>query len=771
MPSLKVPFRGLNTSMYPHRVPSGTADRAVNVTLYDGDLQRRKGFTELEDDVAADGHEHDVLNACIAHFADGDVYIVCKLADGTLRQRKIYPADAGSFTTISTSINHTGSDRGWFFMWADRLHYFDRIGGSSWNPDVNSGTAYKAGLPRPLVGPIIGAAAGGEKEGRYHVAAVYYNSATDEFGQLSSMQTGGSMPLECRIADNTGGIAISNWKTGDAIPGGGNYTADQTLRDHTEAIKHEWTHVAFFSSMGHTEYIGLGSGVECFSYRLYMDAMLGIGEAGPPGLNKADHVLSIHDIATNAGGEPPLSIFGCYDGEQAIYGGIYSGANLVVGEVQYSLVNHPTQVPSNHTYSIGGDSKTLVPKPWVGKLMLGTAGKLTDIVAGGGAIVAFTPTSATLLDKGGDGRLWPRLLEGSKGCIATGAAVGGPRGIHAMGNRSWLAIGSGARLDLATKRIEPTLAEIPEARRGFAVAARYGYRDQVWMAVVRPIGLVAQRILIYDESNNEFTTFDPACLGTRGSYSTSQAGGDNDLTFTAEAPGTPSTGISVEFTTGGTAGRESITVTALAIVIAIEAGVSTGQDVMDAFNLCADAVALATCTLKDGNDGTGTLPGAIAETSLSVGSDEAILAMCELALPNAEPQMLLFTDIGRVLQYPDGDEDEAVAGLASYASDWRGYFFQEFVNRDQRLCEVRTHAGTNVSGNVRLGVRAMRTADESLTPRGKVIQKSSLVDRAGVEFVPLQGNLFQLQFFSPHTVTAQWTIRDLALRTEMMKTA
>lgn len=769
MPSLKVAFRGLNTSKYPHRVPSGTADLAVNVTVRGGDLQRRGGFGELEDDVNGSGGS--VLNACVAHFADGDIYIVCKVADAKLYQRRIYSVDAADFTEITTSITHNASDRGWFFMSGDRLYYFDRAGGSSWNPDVNSGTAYKAGLMRPSVGPVIGIAAGGEKDGRYHVAAAYYNSATREIGQLSSMQTGAGMPLECRLEDpdTKSGIVVSNWKTGDAIPGGGNYTADQTLRSHTEAIKHEWTHVAFFTSMGQTEYIGLGLGAECFSYRLYMDAMLAIGNAGPAGLNKADHVLRVHEIATNAGGEPPLSNIGCFDGEQAVYGGIYSGATLVPGEVQYSLLNHPTQVPSEHTYSIGGDSKTFVPKPWVGKLMLGSAGQLVDLAAGHGAVVAFTPTSATLLDKGGDGRLWPRLLHGSKGCIATGAAVGGPRGVHAMGNRSWLVISGGDWIDLAVDRIEPTLAAIPEPQRALCVAGRYGYRDQVWMAVARTVGLAAQQILIYDESSDEFTMFAVASLGVRAAYSTNEAGDNNDLTFTAEPPGTPGNSMTVEFVTGGTAGSETVTVSAYAAVITIEAGSTTGQNVMDAFNLCADAVALMTCTLKSGNDGTGTLPGAIASTQLSGGTDEGIKAMCELARPNAEPQMLVFTDAGRILDYPRVHTDVRGASSLDYACRWRGYFFQEWVHRDQSLREVRTHAGTNVSGNVRLGLRALRTADESVTQQEKLIQKSSLVDRSGLGLLPLEGNLFQLEFWSPQTVVDQWTIRDLALRTELAK--
>ena len=144
MPLLRTQFGGLNSDQFPNRLPEGAADKMLNVTLDKGDLKKRSGFAEYEDDVtgSADG----VLNIFVARFANADVYVVCKCDDGKLWQRRVYASAASSFTEIATEVTHNANDRGWFFMWADRLHYFDRAGGSRWHPDHLTGDskAYKA---------------------------------------------------------------------------------------------------------------------------------------------------------------------------------------------------------------------------------------------------------------------------------------------------------------------------------------------------------------------------------------------------------------------------------------------------------------------------------------------------------------------------------------------------------------------------------------------------------------------------------------------------
>ncbi|HUU96003.1 MAG TPA: hypothetical protein VM487_09695, partial [Phycisphaerae bacterium] len=188
MTAIRQPLRGLNTDLYPTRLPSGTADVALNCTVTDG-LAKRDGFALWEDDVLGTGASVAVLSMTVARFADGHVYVVCKCADGKLYQRCVYSGDAGVFTLITGGQTHDTSDPGWFFLWRDRLHHFDRVGGTRWNPDVNSGVAYKAGLGKPTTGMTYAAAAGGEKDGRYHVCYSLYNSTTGEESAVSTFQT------------------------------------------------------------------------------------------------------------------------------------------------------------------------------------------------------------------------------------------------------------------------------------------------------------------------------------------------------------------------------------------------------------------------------------------------------------------------------------------------------------------------------------------------------------------------------------------------------
>lgn len=99
------------------------------------------------------------------------------------------------------------------------------------------------------------------------------------------------------------------------------------------------------------------------------------------------------------------------------------------------------------------------------------------------------------------------------------------------------------------------------------------------------------------------------------------AGANNSLLYTAATKGIGGNNISVEYTVGGTAGSEVVTVTGAAISVQIEAGVSTATQFKTAWDAVAGAVALAAVANAGGDSGAGTLPGAVAATPLAGGLD------------------------------------------------------------------------------------------------------------------------------------------------------
>ena len=737
---MSIPFGGLNLDRHPNRLADGDADRAINVVGDDLDLSRRQGFAEVEDDVKGDGAA--VKNIFAAHFSDGDVYIVCVIG-AALYQCRIYNAEgaaATSFSAISTGHTHNANDRGWGFVWDNFFHYGDRGGLSKWCPERNSGTAYKAGLPRPSTGAAIETADSGEKNGHYHVAWAMRNSRTEEEGVISLQQT---PALECRNDSNTGGISNSNWATLKAL--------------HTD---YEWQQAQFYCSLGSTELDPNGAGnadSEKYSYRLFKGALVLKTQVSAPGLNKADSVLRPQDLVTNAGGEPPGSLFGCFDGLQAVYAGVYQSSALVPGRVDFSLPGYPTMVPAPVQYIIGGDSYTLQPRPWAGQVHAGLIGQTVAAVAGGGRILVLTKTSMTELVRQ-DARLAPVLRSASHGCAGEAAATGSPGGLYVLGYSHLTQVAGNRMTDLARHRVRSLIESIPVAARDDSVVAYYSHAREVWVAVSRSGGTKPQRILVYEEETDRFRTFDIACLGTRATLSTDLTGTHNDLTFTAEAPGAEGNSVAVIYADGGTAGEEEVTVSGTAITVTLDAGTSSAAQVLAAFNKSGDATALATGALKAGNDGTGTVP-AMNSSALTGGTaDEGITAMCELATPDADPVMLVATDAGRVLKYPSGNDDAGV----HYAGHWRGYAGQRRLQATQYLHQAAVSPTSNVADNVRMGHRALRMGDE--TGRRQytaILHKDGLLTPQAEQLGPRHGRLFQIELFTPHSVTSRWTVSDL----------
>jgi len=101
-----------------------------------------------------------------------------------------------------------------------------------------------------------------------------------------------------------------------------------------------------------------------------------------------------------------------------------------------------------------------------------------------------------------------------------------------------------------------------------------------------------------------------------------------DLTYTAVLRGVAGNSITIEYTTGGTAGSEVVTVTGSAISVQIQSGVSTATQVKTAVEASAPAAALVAITVS----GTGsTAQVAVAAGAMAGGAGSVDLSAASLA--------------------------------------------------------------------------------------------------------------------------------------------
>ena len=654
MPQFTTQFGGINSDLSPNLVRSGVADKGLNVLVGKGQLQKRFGFEGWEADV--DGSGTGLVFVGFHRFGDGDAYVIAKTDDGDLYQRKVYPADAGSFTKITDNQTHSSSDLGWSFVWYDRWHYFDSGGGSRWNPDKNSGTAYKAGMPRCATGATPAAAGAGTAKcagmhGKYRVVPVYRFSETREEGQFAGPQ---AAAVQCSLIDpdTESGLAISNYAS--------------AIKVHADVALYEIDEVHFYVSKGHTEYVPRGVGYEAFPHKYYDGSIVQIADS-TASVNKGDHISDVTTRLTNAGGEPPASTFGTFTGVRGIYGGIYESSTLVPGKIMFSIPEYPTSVPQKHEYTQGGDSKTFDPEPWEGVSFLPIT--LTEIVGTqSGLAMAFTDREAWSIQSYGDGRLYVQKRFAEGGCVIHGAACAAGHQIHALGYNSWIVCTSSGVRDISDDVFRTTLGDIPGAQLSKTRMAYYSHEGQVWCAVVKSGATAAQRILIWDPKaglpdshgrpSGALTIFEPAGLGSAG-----------------------------------------------------------------------------------------------------------ITAMCEMAYPGQDPCMLVATDAGTIMLYPDTTNISDNSGN-TFVSQWRGHFGQERIHRDQVIEKLWLYNGSNVADNVTLKWRALRTGDQAddttdYEQRTKTLKKDDEVEEVKIELKDYYGNLFQVELYDSG-VESQWTIRGLA---------
>lgn len=108
---------------------------------------------------------------------------------------------------------------------------------------------------------------------------------------------------------------------------------------------------------------------------------------------------------------------------------------------------------------------------------------------------------------------------------------------------------------------------------------------------------------------------------------------NGDLTFTAVTPGSGGNAITVALVNddGITAGDEEVEVTGTDIVISIDSGVSTATQIKAAYDASAEAVALAACTIVEGQGSAAQAAEAVAPLAggdgLFAGSFEGVIAV------------------------------------------------------------------------------------------------------------------------------------------------
>lgn len=445
MAVIRTRFRGLHTDIFAGRVPSGVADIALNVTVENGDLAKRAGFTQVDSDTGVVLHMWEVVFEGVAP------YIIAKVGTGLKKS-----TDSGrTFIAISTEATH-GAGPGWGYMWADRFHYVDQGGCSRYHPSEHGGVAFLDGLPRPGAGkePALAAAGGGEKEGKYHVYWALRNSVTREEGPVEGAQAF----VETLESDGDGGLTVSNWAG--------------TLKPTVLHTEYEWDQGVFYCTLGDTEEQGSS---EVSSLRAYTDVVTAVG-AGTVALNKADKIVLRKQHFTNTGGLPIPCQFGCYTGSRAIY-----VMPSTKGKIHFSIPNFPTMVPQEETYTVpAGDATTFDPQPYLGETMSGVNGVITECVYGGGLAVLLTTRNTYLLRSDSEGKVRAVLAHPSVGSVNSNAAVGTPHGVHYIGDETWSLISQDGWQDLAAGRFQTEVRALNAL--GDVCMAYYGYKNQVWAA-------------------------------------------------------------------------------------------------------------------------------------------------------------------------------------------------------------------------------------------------------------------------------------------------
>lgn len=499
----------MNTDEPVNHLPTGTFRSARNVVLEGTELQGRKGFDEFDKT-----NTSSVLNLAAVQFAErkylvggttvtyayGEMYIILKCADGYLRYAKVWDGSAevaiSSWTAIDDqwASHHSTTDPGGFFFAEDRLYYFDKNGGTKWNPgtwikpdSTYTGTAvsfcngsekeaWKAGI-QCTQGMTYAATATGLKNGSYRPTMVKKNSQTRA---VSTYVDPAAAAIDADAWAGTGGLASTagQWAAFRDSSGGSDNDND-----------YEWDTAVVLDTMGSTE---VRFEQEHPSFRYYVEAEVGRNTASEIGLSRGDEAIFSQNRGRpwpNSGGVPPACSHAAYNGRQAVYANTYSTAGVLApGQIVFSLPGQPAMVPGDQTYTVSSDVVTITPQPWNGFLTTATSGRITGIGRVGFDFLVFTELDTYWLQMSRDsGRLVSVRTEFGVGCPSSRGVTRGRHGAHGIGVDSWVwADGKGLR-DHAKNRFAQLLLEIPAAYRTESVLASFPSRSEVWAAVSRAV--------------------------------------------------------------------------------------------------------------------------------------------------------------------------------------------------------------------------------------------------------------------------------------------
>ena len=693
-----------------------------------------------------------------------------------------------------------------FFTHHDRLYYFDRVGGSKWHstktrkPSSAVADAWKAGI-QSTVNPNIARSEGGAKEGFYRTVMVKKNSDTEAISTYPDPQ---AAAVETRASGGTyGGLTLNsaNWATAKA--------ADTA---------YEWDRVSILCTMGNTE---VRFDAETPTYLFYTDVEVDHDQEAAPSLSRADHAIYAHNHGrsfANAGGVPPGCLHAACNGSRAVYGGVYSGAALVPGQIMYSLDGYPAMVPGDQDYTVA-DSTTVQPRPWKGFLNSAISGVITGIECVRDRFIVFTQTHNFWLSPVSSGRLVARNSWVTGGCLSHTGSVTTAHGAHAIGRDCWMFASEKGLADIAPDRFVKLLQEIPSAQRTATVAGKFPARHEVWMAVARENfdcdyimvhdGAAATNEAVADSADNDnftyaFQLFSDTAHASDIAYFGWTAATATTLTLAVNRPAVyDSTAhwtweyydedetdwvaltISADTTDPDNSdGSESFKDDGkLTFSISGTWGSSTVNEQAAYWIRCKPATDKAT-RITQTPILTPTGPSRIlvfdeARGELMTKYDPrnlcgaTIKAMVELVTPSEGPLMLVGLSDGRILSWPsasfvDTDDD----GTYNYSTYWRGFFGQERRLRDMQIAGVGIHMGDNDSGltvaaaGVRTGADTHTTAIEiTATQTNEAVEPS-------VEFDPnMHGNLFQLTLSTDVSTaddaegnTPGWELDDLILK-------
>ncbi len=703
---IRAQFGGANLDLPQLKLPSGTAIALpLNVTIRQGKLAKRTGFGEWQNHVSS---TKSILGLFTAGFDNGSIYVIAKISDGatgTLWQRMVYPTDALTFTQITTNHTLSAVDAGWSFMWYDRFYYGDRGGLNKWHPTVNSGVAYKAGLPKPSSGPIATPALLGEKEGIYHCWYAFYNSKTREEGVVSepSRLTGPTAgPCETRIFDGYGGIGLSSLQ---ALPSA--YEADR---------------YRVYSSMGSTEYLQVGANAaEACSWIGYLDVETTVATPAP---HTADHVLRTRVRFDNSGGEPPGTRFGCFTGAVAVYAGGNTGAastlNLFAGTAN-----------KGHTYTAKADgvfgnaiSITYTAGSGLAVATVATAGVVritvtykaaeTTVAALVSAVNADATAAAHVgvaLNTGHDGSavvtaVTETYLTGGVDTAANKVLYSKPLFPTMVPKEQqyiYSKLQGGAAVDLVTPQpyigqiASPVCGQISEVANAGGLVCLFT-PTSTW--TMRSMGDGRQYLVLahpgagcYEHQAACSTGNEVHAFGTNG-WTVATSGGIRDIAQDRFRT------IFTELMDDGTLGGR------MAYFSHLDQVWCAVHDIDDLGN--SGRCRILILDRSGGREGEYGALTSFVIAGLAAGED--ITAMMELIVPNLAPMMLVATDQGHIYYYDAGhawgsfaDQRTSEAGAevnTAYSASWYGVFATEGMGRDREISSIEFHTNGAASGGL-----------------------------------------------------------------------